>query len=170
LAELDLTPQEQGQRSRKARSLRNWSIVCVLLILAGFILFKALTSARVFYLNVDEAVAQKNDLGTDTFRMLGKVVSVPPEDEQKDLQFILDYGGKKAIVRHDGPEPTDLFECGVNVVVNGKWAGEFFESDQILIKHSEEYSAENPDRLKEGAIPANASCSDNSKSAAADIR
>jgi cytochrome c-type biogenesis protein CcmE len=48
-------------------------------------------------------------------------------------------------------DPPDLFEPGVPVVLEGRWQGDgddlVFSSDRMLVKHSEEYEAENEDRL-----------------------
>jgi cytochrome c-type biogenesis protein CcmE len=48
------------------------------------------------------------------------------------------------------------------VVLEGRWdpSGDFFASDRILVKHSEQYESDNEDRLKDaeqhGTIPADA--------------
>ena len=55
--------------------------------------------------------------------------------------------------RHLGDEPSDLFGVGQKVVVDGHWDGQTFESGQILLKHSEEYVEENPDRLDYDVTP-----------------
>ena len=55
-------------------------------------------------------------------------------------------------MQHEG-DPPNLFEIGIPVVLEGRWQGEgpacFFDSDRILVKHSEEYEADNEDRLDE---------------------
>ncbi len=51
-------------------------------------------------------------------------------------------------MRHDG-DPPELFQPGIPVVLQGSWAptGNEFLSDRILVKHSEEYEADNGDRI-----------------------
>lgn len=111
------------------------------------ILYQALTSARVFFLNVDEAVAQRAELGDSIFRLQGTVVSEPDAEDAGELLFTVSYGGEDAEIRHVGDEPSSLFKLGEQVVMIGHWEGQVFESDQILVKHSEEYVEDNPDRV-----------------------
>lgn len=150
LSGLDLTPRDLGRspaERRKRRSYRNGAVLSVLAVVLGFVLYQALTNARVFYLNVDEAVAREGELGGQTFRMQGEVMDVKGADASGALVFTMGYGDVSATVRHLGDEPSDLFDVGQKVVVDGHWSGDTFESRQILLKHSEEYVEENPDRL-----------------------
>lgn len=143
--DLDLTPAEPQQTT--PRSWRNWLIMSVFVLAAGFVLFQALSQARVFFLNVDEAIAQRESLGDETFRMQGTVVSEAEDGPDGELLFTVSYGGEEANVRHVGDEPSDLFRLGEQVVAEGRWEGQTFESNQILVKHSEEYVEGNPDRV-----------------------
>ncbi|MEM9564378.1 MAG: cytochrome c maturation protein CcmE [Actinomycetota bacterium] len=142
---LDLTPSEHLDRPR--RRWRNWVIMGVLALAAGFVLVQALTNARVFFLNVDEAVAQRAELEGETFRMQGTVVDEPRTAADGSLLFTVAFGGAEAQIRHVGDEPSNLFELGEAVVAEGRWDGEVFLSSQILVKHSEEYVEDNPDRV-----------------------
>ncbi len=146
MTELDLTPQPR-QPSGGGRSWRNWLIMGVLAVVAGFVLFQALTNARVFFLNVDEAVARRSELAEDTFRMQGTVVSEPESGTEGALLFTMAFGGEDVVVRHVGDEPSNLFKYGERVVAEGHWEGEMFESRQIVVKHSEEYVEDNPSRV-----------------------
>ena len=53
-------------------------------------------------------------------------------------------------VVHQG-DPPELFQAGLPVVLEGRWQGDVFASDRILVKHSEEYKASNPDRVSSTA-------------------
>ena len=44
-------------------------------------------------------------------------------------------------------DPPELFEPGQPVVLEGAWDGDVYASDRILVKHSEEYVAENDERV-----------------------
>lgn len=150
LSGIDLTPRAPGRSPadrRKRRSYRNVAVLSVLAVVLGFVLYQALANARVFYLNVDEAVARESELGGQTFRMQGEVMDVQGADTSGALVFTMGYGEASATVRHIGDEPSDLFDVGQKVVVDGHWDGDAFQSRQILLKHSEEYVEENPDRL-----------------------
>ncbi len=145
MTDLDLTPSSADERPR--RRWRNWVILGVLVLAAGFVLFQALTSARVFFLNVDEAVAQRDELGTEVFRMQGTVIDEPRTASDGALLFTVAFGGEEARIRHVGDEPSNLFRLGQAVVAEGRWQGDEFQSSQVLVKHSEEYVEDNPDRV-----------------------
>jgi cytochrome c-type biogenesis protein CcmE len=38
-------------------------------------------------------------------------------------------------------------------VLEGRFSGEHFASDRILVKHSETYEAEHPDRVTTSSVP-----------------
>src|SRR3546814_4246885 len=46
------------------------------------------------------------------------------------------------------PISPELFQPDIPVVLEGRWSdeGDWFASDRILVKHSEDYEADNPDR------------------------
>lgn len=142
--DLDLTPAQVDDAAISApkRKWRNWLIVGFFTAAMGVLLFQALTSARVFFYNVDEAVADKAELGDRTFRLQGTVVDEPVEDSNGALVFTVGHNGEQATIRHIGEEPTDLFEIGIPIVAEGRWDGDAFESSQLLVKHSEAYVAE----------------------------
>ena len=147
--DLDLTPHElEGRRSSPSPwSTRNVLILVVFVAVLGFVLYQALSSARVFFYNVDEAVERRTELADATFRMQGTVTTEEAVDPAGALVFTVSFGGETAEVHHVGDEPSGLFEQGEQVVVEGRWDGDVFRSHQILVKHSEEYVEENPDRV-----------------------
>ena len=58
------------------------------------------------------------------------------------LSFNITEDGNEFIpVLYDGVKP-DLFREGQGVVVEGKMKGPRFEANQLLVKHSEEYTVE----------------------------
>jgi cytochrome c-type biogenesis protein CcmE len=118
-----------------------------LALVAAFVLYQALTSARVFFLNVDEAVAQRAELGDDTFKIQGTVTTEPTADSDGALLFTIAFGGAEADVRHIGDEPSSLFRVGEPVVADGHWEGDVFVSSLLAVKHSEEYIEDNGDRV-----------------------
>lgn len=157
MTELDLTPHDPdpgGSKGTRSASIRNFAIVGAVCLVLAFVLYQAIVSARVFFLNVDEAVAQRAELGDQTFRMQGTVVSEDGIDPVGALVFSVAFDDVTAVVRHTGDEPSNLFGIGEKVVVQGHWDGEIFQSHQVLIKHSEEYIEDNPDRLEYDVDPA----------------
>lgn len=147
-ADLDLTPRGEDPPSGRARrSIRNKVIGGLVVAVLAFVLWQGLTDARVFFLNVDEAIEQRSDLGDRTLRMQGTVISTQGSSETGALLFTVAYNDATADVRHIGPEPSDLFDLGEPVVVEGRWRGDVFESTQILVKHDESYVEDNPARI-----------------------
>lgn len=146
--ELDLTPRAGRPGSVRSNRWRNWLIVGAFVVVAGGILYQALTSARVYFYNVDEAVANQADLGERTFRMQGRVIDEPVTQSDGSMTFTISFGGVDSTVRHVGAEPTDLFRVGEQVVAVGHWqSADEFQSSQLLVKHSEQYVEDNPDRI-----------------------
>ncbi len=158
---LDLTPRTGAAPSSRGAAGRRWSAIAVLVGLAGVLVFIAVQArgASLYYRNADEAVAQKAELGQQRFRLQGVVVGRPVEDGTAKV-FDVAYRGVSVTVRHTGKEPA-LFKPGLPVVAEGRWndAGTRFDSDRLLVKHTEdykkadvdrkEYESEHPDRLVE---------------------
>ena len=145
---LDLSPRQDDAVPDSGKgSIRNKIIGAVFVAVLAVVVFQGLKNARVFFLNVDEAVAQRVDLGERTFRMQGTVISEEGNAENGALLFTVAFNDATAKIQHLGPEPSDLFDLGEPVVVEGRWDGEVFESDQILVKHDESYVEDNPNRV-----------------------
>lgn len=145
--DIDLTPRANGGGAGERRSFRNMAIVGSLVVVLGFVLFQAVTSASVFYYNVDEALDRQGELADRTFRLQGTVVTEPTTDASGAMVFDVAFNDESVTVRHVGEEPTDLFELSIPVVAEGHFEGDVFVSRQLLIKHSESYVADNPDRI-----------------------
>ena len=64
------------------------------------------------------------------------------------MRFVVAFNGTDVEVAHEG-DPPELFQPDIPVVLEGRWEGEVFSSDRIMIRHSSEYEAENQDRLRE---------------------
>ena len=55
-------------------------------------------------------------------------------------------------VHHVG-DPPELFRPNIPVVLEGHFEGKDYASDRILVKHTEEYRKDNPDRVKDYVKP-----------------
>lgn len=145
-ATLDVTPREAPPVAPKRRAL-GWGLAIVLVAAVGFLLFKGLTEASVFFLNVDEAVERKDELGSDRFRIQGYIVASSVSTDGEFIEFQLTFGGQTAQIRHRG-DPAEVLNPETPVVLEGAWSGDRFESDLLLNKHDEVYEQENPERLE----------------------
>ena len=61
---------------------------------------------------------------------------------------------------HHTGEPPELFGPKVPVVLEGKFVGDEFRSDRILIRHDNNYDEENQDRIRRAKQDADQQASD----------
>jgi cytochrome c-type biogenesis protein CcmE len=149
---LDVSPRPSfddraAGRARRRRNWRAYGLGLVVLLALGFVVFRGLGNATVFFYNVDEAVARRPSLGEKRFRIQGTVEATTISRTAQGATFAIVYNGVEAPVRHQGDLPQ-LFQPQIPVVLEGHWQGNLFESDRMLVKHSEVYTAKNPDRVK----------------------
>ncbi len=147
MTELDLTPLPPDSEPSGIRSWRNWLIGGALIAVASVLIYQALTTARVYFLNVDEAMDRRVELSDDTFNLQGTVTTEPTTADDGTITFTMSFGGADADVLHIGNAPSGLFKMGEQVVAEGRWQGDDFVSDRLLVKHSEEYVEDNPNRV-----------------------
>jgi cytochrome c-type biogenesis protein CcmE len=144
---VELTPRPAPATRRRRSPWAYGALVAVLLGL-GVVVYQGLTSASLYFYNADEAVEQRTDLGDKRFRLQGTVLgeSITPTDDGVD--FTVAFNSVRVDVHHDG-DPPELFQAGIPVVLEGRWAetGDVFASDTIRVKHSEQYEADNGERL-----------------------
>jgi len=125
---------------------RLWVAGAVVVGALAFLVFQGLGNATLYFRTVDEAVAQRGDLGDRRFRIEGDVVPGTVRTAEGGVTFTL--AGKRSTVEvtHTG-NPPELFRPEIPVVLEGRFEGERFASDRMLVKHDETYVAENPDRV-----------------------
>lgn len=154
---MELSPREVTPSARRRTSLA-YGVLVVVLVALGYVVWKGLSSASLYFYNADEAVEKRAELGDDRFRLQGTVLGGTIETTDEGVEFTVAFDGVRVEAHHDG-DPPDLFEPGTPVVLEGRWdpSADFFASDRILVKHSEEYEAENEDRLDEAERDADAS-------------
>jgi cytochrome c-type biogenesis protein CcmE len=157
LAALDLTPRAIGapsvadrRRASTAQKLKVGGFLAVVVLAGGFVLFQGLANATTYFCNADEVGVRSNCMPSDTFRLQGTVDADSVVTDGDVTRFTVSYGGSTVAAQHRG-DPPQLFQEGIAVVLEGRMSGALpggvFESSQILVKHSEEYKEENPDRV-----------------------
>ncbi len=158
-AGFDLTPRTgpsaEGPPSKGGSARRAVAVGALVVLLGalGFVLLRGIGDAATFFYNVDEAVERKADLGDDRFRMQGNVGYGTVEEVDGGVRFVLRYDGVEVPVEHTGT-PPELFGPDIPVVLEGRFVGDTFASDEILIKHDSTYDEENPDRVREAEADA----------------
>ncbi len=148
--------------ARRKRRLVSWMIVLAAFAGIGYLLYRTLDDASLFFLSVDRAVAQREDLGSRRFQLHGTPVpgTIQPitSNQQTFVRFSLAGDGSVAEVLHVGA-PPDLFQPCVPVVLRGRWENSpadsdavldyHFSSTQILVKHDNDYTI--PEDSDEGS-------------------
>ena len=127
----------------------------VVLVALGFLVFQGLGNATVFFKTADEAVAQRAKLGAHRFRIEGTVVPGTVQDAGDAVTFRIASKGVEVPIVHHGDEPA-LFKTTTvppPVVLEGHFAtgSNTFESDRIIVKHTESYTKQHPDRVSGSA-------------------
>jgi cytochrome c-type biogenesis protein CcmE len=151
---LDLTPRRApavgGGSVDRGRRIAVIAVLSVLAVALVFVAYQGLSTATVFFRNADEAVAERDSLGERRFRLQGTVVEGSVRRDGSAVRFDVTHDDVDVAVLHRG-DPPELFQPDIPVVLEGRWSGteDVFESDRILVKHEEDYEAENPDRTDE---------------------
>lgn len=166
--------ETESLKSHRKRPLRTrvtaWGVILAVLAGSGYLLFRTLDDASLFFLSVDRAVAQRDDLGTRRFQLHGTPVPATIDQVKSEGQTVVWFAlagedeGNAAWVLHTG-DPPDLFQPCVPVVLHGNWEdvqsqtinqirpedrgllrsttfadGYYFSSDRILVKHDNDYT------------------------------
>jgi len=149
---LDLTPRTTAvadrPRARRPRPIGAYLALGAVALGIGFVVLQGLGDATLYFRNVDEAVAERDELGTRRFRLQGLVRDDIDVRGPGDATFTLTFNGADVPVHLTGDRPP-LFGDGEPVVLEGRFddAGAVFLADRALVKHSEEYEAEHEDRV-----------------------
>lgn len=160
----DLSPRTGPATSTTARRKRRWLPLVVLglvLVAGGVIVTQFLRSAVDYYCNVDEVgVKEGCDVGRN-IRIQGVVQEGSVEQTAAEYSFVIAYNGKEMPISV-GSQPSGIFQECIPVVVRGQAVDEgdgvVFLGDEVIVKHDNEYDAENADRLEQSNAEA-AACS-----------
>ncbi len=150
---MDLSPRHTTTTATgsapRHRNRRAIVLLVVVLLAGGVVVTKFLTSAIDFYCNVDE-VGQKSGCETGRrLRIQGTVEEGSVEQVGSVTTFMITFKDVEMNVRYEG-DPGGLFQECIPVVVHGVVdAAGTFQGDKLEVKHSNEYAADNPDRLDE---------------------
>lgn len=151
---LDLSPRTGPgttppvRRPRRRANPLAWIVLGAVVAGLGFVVVQGLSDATLYFRNADEAVAQRDELGTRRFRLQGLVVADAVTDDGLATFEVVFNEVVVSVESTDGL--PSLFEPGRPVVMEGRFAeGDaiVFLADRILVKHDESYEADNEDRL-----------------------
>lgn len=133
---------------------RGMILLAAAIVVAGLLLWQGLANATVYFKTADEAAAQRVQLGDRRFRLEGLVKAGSVHEDKTGVDFVVigDHGAEVPV--HHVGDPPELFRANVPVVLEGHFAGSAtFQSDRILVKHTEDYRKANPGRVKDYVKP-----------------
>lgn len=155
---MDLSPRETVPTATRVRAKSKWPAIVVLVAVVatgGFVLTRMLTSAIDYYCNVDEIGVKDGCDEGRRLRIQGSVEEGSVSQDAGVTTFLVSFNGVEMPVRYEG-DPGGVFQECIPVVVHGRLRDrptgdgsvqQVFEGDRIEVKHSNEYTAANEDRL-----------------------
>ena len=127
----------------------------VVLVIAGALMYQALNSSLVYFVIPSEYASNPAEYDGRRLRLGGVVQegTIDYDNQSLQLAFLITDSVQSYEVNHVGA-PPELFKENTGVVVEGNFEDGVFKSDELLIKHSEEYrpqdaSAIDLEQLKE---------------------
>ncbi|CAB4575283.1 MAG: cytochrome c maturation protein CcmE [Actinomycetes bacterium] len=150
---MDLSPRndEVAPPPPRRRGKRWPAIAVIVLVLAGggVLVTQFLSNAIDYYCNVDELGSKDGCEEGRRLRVQGSVEEGSIALDGNATTFLIAYGGRELTVRYEG-DPGGVFQDCIPVVVHGRLGGDgVFLGDRVEVKHSNEYEAQNSDRIEE---------------------
>lgn len=160
-AGLDLTPRGSTVAVSRSKWVPIGVVVAIAAAVVGLVWFLVTNSQS--FLEADIAVAEREEQGDRRFQLLGSPIQFKEQVSEQVVvvageeftPFTVAFDGVRVDVLSEGI-PPDLFDCGVPVVLEGRWAqgdppsgvewpagandGWWFETDRILVKHDNDYT------------------------------
>jgi cytochrome c-type biogenesis protein CcmE len=153
VAGVNLAPRATDPAAPARRRGKRWPAIVVLALVfvgGGIVVTKFLTSAIDYYCHVDEVGAKAGCETGQRLRIQGVVEKGTLHQVGGVTTFLIGFNGKTLPVRYEG-DPGGIFQECVPVVVHGKLDGPLpgatFAGDQLEVKHSNQYAADNKGRL-----------------------
>jgi cytochrome c-type biogenesis protein CcmE len=112
-----------------------------------------LTSSIDYYCNVDEIGVREGCDDTRRVRVQGTVDEGSLEQRMNTTAFVMSFNGASLPVIYDG-EPGGIFQECIPVVAHGRVVDGVLLATRIEVKHSNEYEAENAERITEAETTA----------------
>jgi len=162
MSEMDLTPRGDAGGAvvapKKRRNRGAVMLLAVVLIAGGVIVTQFLNSAVDYFCNVDEVGVRD---GCETDRRIRLQGTVDPGSVDKRVagitEFTMTFGSATIPVRYDGI-PGGIFEECIPVVVHDEIRDGEMYGDEVEVKHSNEYEAENDANLDEAYAQTESEC------------
>ncbi|MGA1506075.1 MAG: cytochrome c maturation protein CcmE [Ilumatobacteraceae bacterium] len=145
---MDLTPRSAPEPRSTSRRLLP-ILVAVLATVSGLVIVVMfLTSSIDYYCNVDEVGVRDGCDDTRRVRVQGSVDEGSLQMRAGNTSFVMSFNGVSLPVDYEG-EPGGVFQECIPVVAHGRIVDGVLMATRIEVKHSNEYEAENAERLEE---------------------
>ena len=143
-----------GPRVQLATRRRVIVVALVVVAAFGFLVWRGLGNATMYFRTADEAVAQRAELGDRRFRLEGRVVPGSVVETDDGVSFVVVSSEIEVPVVHTG-DPPELFQDDIPVVLEGRFAPgrDTYESDRIMVRHTSEYREQYPERVEGAPAP-----------------
>ncbi len=115
------------------------------LFVAGFLIYRAMSTGLVYFITPSE-YAQTPEKYASRRIQLGGIVkpdSLTVDDKNLLVTFTITDTYQDYFVTYRGG-PPELLRPGTGVVIEGRFEGETFVSDEVKVKHSEVYEPPKP--------------------------
>ena len=135
---------------RRSR-LRPLVVLGLIAVIIGALLSQGLFNSLDYFKTVDEVYAHRLAVGTTDIRLEGVVKKGSVVRTTFGANFVLTGSQHRDVAVHEVGTPPQLLQANIPVVVIGHFttATSFtFRANQIMVKHSASYIAQNPNRVK----------------------
>ncbi len=150
---MDLTPRPTPEAARNKRRIVP-AVIAGVAVAAGIaIVALFLTSSIDYYCNVDEVGVREGCDGERRVRVQGSVDEGSLASRGSITTFVMSFNGKSLPVDYEG-EPGGIFQECIPVVAHGRIVDGVLVATRIEVKHSNEYEAENKDRIAQAETSA----------------
>ena len=142
-----VTPPQSKSRSR----WRSLGVLAILLAAVGALLSQGLLANLNYFETVQQAMQQRETLGVKNFRLEGVVTAGTIHRTSNGASFYLNGVAPRAIFVEAHGQPPQLFQANIPVVVDGHFTtahSMIFVATQIIVKHTSNYVAQHPRRVK----------------------
>ena len=136
----EVPPSVSRISNNKARLL----LVGFVLVLAlGYLVYAAFPGNTLYYVTVDEFVADQPKLEGRSIRVVGKLVpdSFQRVDGTTRANFTIADKGETLAATYVGVMPDLFFNPHSDVVLEGSYAGDVFRTDAIVVKCPSKFKA-----------------------------
>ena len=133
------TTQEATTTGRQRFRARYFIVAAICVGAVAWLVIGPLAGNIVYFRTPTEALEQraKGDEG-GRFRLMGQVVNGSVKEGELTWEFDVTDGEETVHVVHTGETPQ-LFGEDKPVVAEGRWEGDSFASDRIMIRHDNQY-------------------------------